>query len=279
MTTKTLFEDMVARYEAAAAHFGRGDPGPVKDFSARGADLTLMSGVGGCFKGWEEVSSHLDWAASHFSGDTEWDYELLAWGQDGDLGYAVVLEHEHGTVVAGRESSVARNLRATLIFRRRDGEWKLVHRHADPLAEAMDPADVFKGSPAKDDQNKALDRRFVDEVLNAGHLEVIDELRTVDTAVTHQRIRMFRTAFPDLQVTVETQVAHDDWVVSRCVFRGTHLGDLMGIAPTGKKVEFQAIAMNRYSGGTSVEEWGVRDIQGLLQQLRDQEPAEQGSAR
>jgi predicted ester cyclase/ketosteroid isomerase-like protein len=270
MTTETGFKDVVARYEAAAARFGTGDAGPVKEFSAHEADLTLMSGVGGCFTGWKEVITHLDWAASHFSAATDWDYELVAWGQSGDLGYAVVLEHEQGTAVAGGDPSVSRNLRTTLIFRRRGDEWKLIHRHADPLAEAMNPADVFgKASSSQTEQNKALDRRFVDEVLNQGRLEVIDELRTIDTDGTRQRIHMFRTAFPDLRVTIETQVAQDDWVVSRCIFRGTHLGDLMGIASTGNKVEFQTIAMNRYSNGMSVEEWGIRDIQGLLQQLRD----------
>jgi predicted ester cyclase len=116
--------------------------------------------------------------------------------------------------------------------------------------------------------NKALDRRFVDEVLNNGQLEVIDELRTVDTKGARHRIQMFRTAFPDLHVTVETQVAEGDWVVTRCVFHGTHLGNLMGLSPTGKKVAFDVIVMNRYSNGKSVEEWGIRDIHGLLQQVR-----------
>jgi len=264
------FKDLVARYEAAAARFGRGEAGPVKEFCAEEADLTLMSGVGGCFRGWEDVTTHLDWAASHFSGATGWEYELLAWGQSGDIGYAVVLEHEQGTAIAGGDRSVSRNLRATLIFGRRQDEWKLIHRHADPLAEAMNPADVFpKASSSEAEQNKALDRRFVKEVLNQGNLAVIDELRTMDVDGARQRIRMFRTAFPDLRVTTETQVAERDWVVTRCIFRGTHLGDLMGMPPTGKKVEFQAIVMNRYSNGKSVEEWGIRDIHGLLQQVRN----------
>jgi len=152
MIAQSNFEEVIARYETAAAEFGRGDAGPVKEFSDRAADLTLMSGVGGCFKGWEEVTAHMEWAASHFSGATDWQYELVASGQSGDLGYAVVLEHETGTAVAGGDTAVARNLRATLIFRRRGNEWKLVHRHADPLAQPADPAAVFKGprsSPAE----------------------------------------------------------------------------------------------------------------------------------
>ncbi len=270
MTAEMDLRSLIARYEAAAAQFGRGDAGPVKEFSAHETDLTLMSGVGGCFKGWEDVTTHLDWAASHFSGVTEWNYELLAWGESGDIGYAVVLEHERGTAVAGGDRAVPRNLRATLIFRRREKEWKLIHRHADPMAEAMNPANLFRtASSSETEQNKALDRRFVEEVLNQGKLEIIDELRTIDVGGTRQRIQMLQRAFPDLHVTIETQVADSDRVISRCVFRGTHLGDLMGLRSTGRRVEFQTIAMNRYSDGKSVEEWGIRDIHGLLQQLRD----------
>lgn len=55
----------------------------------------------------------------------------------------------------------------------------------------------------------------------------------------------------------------------RMTFRGTHLGEFMGVAATGKKVEFATISMNRYSGGKSVENWGMHDLHGLLRQLSD----------
>jgi predicted ester cyclase len=80
---------------------------------------------------------------------------------------------------------------------------------------------------------------------------------------------MFRAAFPDLHVTVEGQVAEGDWAVMRLVFHGTHLGEFMGVAPTGKKVEFATIVMNRYEGGKSVENWGLHDFHGLLRQLSE----------
>lgn len=119
------------------------------------------------------------------------------------------------------------------------------------------------------EENKAADRRYVEEVLNRGNLQVIDELRTDDTEGVHQRVTAFRTAFPDLQVSIETQVAEGDWVVMRLIYRGTHLGPFLGVPPTGKRVEFATIAMNRYSDGKSVENWGIHDFYGLLKQLKE----------
>jgi predicted ester cyclase len=119
------------------------------------------------------------------------------------------------------------------------------------------------------EENKAADRRYVEEVLNRGNLQVINELRTDDVEGVYHRVTGFRTAFPDLQVTIETQVAEGDWTVIRLTFRGTHLGPFLGVPPTGKKVEFATIAMNRYSDGKSVENWGIHDFHGLLKQLKE----------
>jgi ketosteroid isomerase-like protein len=133
-------------YEDAAARFGTGDPKPVKDHFARGDQVTLLSGVGGYFRGWEEVSSHLDRAASQFSATAQhaWEYEPIHTGTDGDLAYAVVIEREKGVDVARGDTAVTRELRATLIFRREDGNWKLIHRHADPLADERTAAELFR---------------------------------------------------------------------------------------------------------------------------------------
>jgi predicted ester cyclase len=118
------------------------------------------------------------------------------------------------------------------------------------------------------EQNKAADRRYVEEVLKRGNLQVIDELRTDDVEGVRNRVTMFRTAFPDLHVTIETQVAEGDWAVMRLTFRGTHLGPFLGVPPTGKQVAFATIAMNRYADGKSVENWGIHDFHGLLEQLK-----------
>ena len=145
MTQETDFLNFLKQYEDAAGRFGTGDAEPVKGFFAKG-DITLLSGVGGYFRGWADVSSHLDRAASQFSGteDHAWRYQVINSGVDADLAYAVVIEQERGVDVTGGDLSVMRELRATLIFRRQDGEWKVVHRHADPLANERSAAELFQ---------------------------------------------------------------------------------------------------------------------------------------
>jgi ketosteroid isomerase-like protein len=145
VTQEQDFLKFLQLYEEAAGRFGTGDAEPVKAFFARG-DVTLLSGVGGYFRGWEDVSSHLDRAASQFSGTKQhaWEYEPIHTGVDRDLAYAVVMEREKGVDVAHGDSSVTRQLRVTLVFRRHDGEWKLVHRHADPLASERSAAELFR---------------------------------------------------------------------------------------------------------------------------------------
>lgn len=80
-------------------------------------------------------------------------------------------------------------------------------------------------------------------------------------------IDAFRTAFADLRATVEHQIAQGDEVASRATFRGRHVGELMGIAPTGREVEFTAIAMSVCRDGRIVEEWELIDTATLMRQL------------
>ncbi len=111
------------------------------------------------------------------------------------------------------------------------------------------------------EDNKALVRRFFEEVYNKGNVAAVDEL-VAPNIVGHfdfptnapvpaeyqlsledikQVVSQFRTTFPDLQYTVELQVAEGDLVVSRAAARGTHTGEYRGltykgIPPTGKQV-------------------------------------------
>lgn len=126
----------------------------------------------------------------------------------------------------------------------------------------------------------ALARRFNDEILSQGKLELLDEL-VADDFVEHQAMpgmpegkdalraftEMFRSAFPDLKVeTIATTESGDEvWVHSRMT--GTHKGELMGIEATGKQVTVEMFDRVKARDGKAVEHWGVSDDLGMMTQL------------
>lgn len=127
-------------------------------------------------------------------------------------------------------------------------------------------------------ENKVLLSRFIQEVWNRGNLAVADEL--FDPQATTPDVplppgpegakvvaRMFRSAFPDFHMTIEDLIAEDDKVVGRFTQTGTHRGEFMGAAPTGRHVEFTEIAILRIAGGKVVESWFQPDMLSLYQQL------------
>jgi predicted ester cyclase len=130
------------------------------------------------------------------------------------------------------------------------------------------------------EKNKALVRRFVDEVQSAGDIDAVDELCSPEF-VNHsappgvppnceglkQLTAMFRRAFPDSYFTVEDMIAEGDKVVTRKTFHGTHEGEFMSILPSGRSVSMGLIDIVRVSEGRVVEHWSMGDNLGLMQQL------------
>lgn len=129
------------------------------------------------------------------------------------------------------------------------------------------------------EENKALTRRFYEEVFNQRNLALVNELCSPNhvfhtpTATLRgpeefkQFLSQYITAFPDAHFTVEDLIAEGDKVVSRYTFRGTHKGDMMGIAPTGKQVNITGIVVERIVNGKSEEAWLNFDALGMMQQL------------
>jgi steroid delta-isomerase-like uncharacterized protein len=131
------------------------------------------------------------------------------------------------------------------------------------------------------EQNKAISRRLVEEAFNEGKLDVIDELVAPDF-VNHdpsdpneirgpeglkEFVRTYRSAFPDIRVTFEDQIAEGDKVVSRWTGRGTHKGELMGMPASGKQATVTGISIDHLEGGKIIETWNNWDTLGMLQQL------------
>ncbi len=103
--------------------------------------VTLFGAAVPVRRGWDEVNGTFQWLAGRFSGRRlrDYDFELVAAGASGDLAYTVGFEHKT-FVVDGRATSYT--LRVTHVYRREDGEWRIVHRHGD-----HPPADEAAGGP------------------------------------------------------------------------------------------------------------------------------------
>ena len=90
---------------------------------------------------------------------------------------------------------------------------------------------------------------------------------TPDREGYKQFVTMHHTGFPDFDVKVEDVVAEGDKVARRVTWTGTHKGEYMGIAPTGKKITLTVITIERIEGGKIAEQWGEADMLGLMQQF------------
>ena len=129
--------------------------------------------------------------------------------------------------------------------------------------------------------NKALFRRFLDEVANQGHMATIDELVAPDF-IEHEELppgvpsglegtRYYFSAwlqgFPDGQVTIEVEIAEGDLVAALTTWRGTHTGEFLGTPPSGRPVEYKVVDIVRVADGRLVEHWAVTDTLTMLQQM------------
>jgi steroid delta-isomerase-like uncharacterized protein len=128
------------------------------------------------------------------------------------------------------------------------------------------------------EENKTIVRRGFEEGVVQGNLAVVDEL-IAPSFVHHnfpdargtegfkRMIGMFKSAFPDMEITIDEMIAEGDRVATRGSFTGTHRGDFMGIPATGKPINVSYSDIWRLEGGKAVENWVQMDMLGLMQQL------------
>jgi steroid delta-isomerase-like uncharacterized protein len=130
------------------------------------------------------------------------------------------------------------------------------------------------------EENKAIETRFIEEVLNEKNLAAADELVAEDVVELDpfpgqkqgreglkELLGMLFAAFPDQKWTIEELIAEGDKVVNRFTWRGTHRGDFMGIPPTGKQVEVKGVVIDRIAQGEIADTRILMDNLGLMQQL------------
>jgi ketosteroid isomerase-like protein len=129
MTTETedFLAEVLEAYVSAEAAVHNGDPAPRSALWSHAAPLTLF-GAARTRVGWEEVHEAFQWLGSLYSDCVSYEHEVVAAGASGDLAYLVALEH-NTTSLSGIPTTYT--LRATTVFRREDGVWRIVHRHGD----------------------------------------------------------------------------------------------------------------------------------------------------
>ena len=144
MTTVTTeaFDDLLAKYHAALDHFMRGESGPVKELFSRRADVTLANPFGPTAQGWNAVERAADSAVIHYKDGRAIRFETLAKLVTAEIAYVHEVEHFESKIGA-RDDVVGFALRVTTVFRREEGSWKVVHRHADPITTPRPPESVL----------------------------------------------------------------------------------------------------------------------------------------
>jgi serine phosphatase RsbU (regulator of sigma subunit) len=137
-----------------------------------------------------------------------------------------------------------------------------------------------------EEENKAIFKRYIEEVWNRTNLELVDEI--FDRYISHQPdgptlqrgpedvkrfVSEFRSAFPDFRISIDDQIAEGDKVMVHATIRGTHQREFRGMAPTGKEIEERGFSVFRFSEeGKVVESWDSYYSQlGLMRQSFEQE--------
>lgn len=127
------------------------------------------------------------------------------------------------------------------------------------------------------EQNKLLIRRYIEQVVNTGQVDRIDQFISPDYTEIYdskryplgiegakEHILGVRRTYPDLTLTIEQQIAEGDWVVTCITARGTHRGEWMGIKPTGKVLTYTGVNLDRIIDGRIVEHGGAANMLGPL---------------
>jgi predicted ester cyclase len=145
------------------------------------------------------------------------------------------------------------------------------------------PATQIRDEAAHTQANEEIVRRFYDGYINGAGPTALEDIVSVDfidhvpalfpsqphrgPTALEWLIDLARDAFPDLQVTVEEMIVQDETVVTRVTWRGTHRGEVFGIAPTHRPIRITGLDMIRLRDGLFVEHWGQLDFISMLDQL------------
>jgi predicted ester cyclase len=117
---------------------------------------------------------------------------------------------------------------------------------------------------------KAESRRWFEDGFGRGDMSVLEELMPEEQLLEssmREQVQAYRAGFPDITVTIDDQLAEGDRVMTMATFRGTHTGDLLGLPPTGKRMEYTIVQVATYADGKIIDQWSDFHPVRVLQQL------------
>ena len=130
--------NVLAELNFADAEFGAGRADAYQDLYSHSDDVTIFGVFGGHEQGWTAVGPRLVWAATQFKrSGSDLERTVIASSFGSHIGYMVTLERSTATTIAG--TTEMGSLRVTHVFRLENDQWKIVHRHADPLLDKRPP--------------------------------------------------------------------------------------------------------------------------------------------
>src|SRR5262249_53880843 len=136
-------QSIIEEYHRAVDIFSRGNPEPVKKLYSQSDDSMLANPFGSTVRGWDKVSEALDFASSRFRDGEVNSFETIVTYETNDL--ATIFEIETWrSKVGGKQEISSFNLRVTTTFRKEQNNWKLAHRHADPISSFNDQGPIRK---------------------------------------------------------------------------------------------------------------------------------------
>jgi ketosteroid isomerase-like protein len=136
-------DELIERYYLGGDEFLNGNPEPLKELWSRRDDVTLANPFGPPVRGFDEVAKASDLAASQARDGEFLGAEIIERYVTAELAYVVEIERAKAKI-GGSEEITPFDLRVTMIFRREEGEWKVVHRHADPITTTQPAESVIQ---------------------------------------------------------------------------------------------------------------------------------------
>jgi ketosteroid isomerase-like protein len=136
-------DELIEQFHLAQGEIVKGNPEPVKRLFSHREDVTLNNPFVPPVRGWEQVAEVTDRAVSQFRDGQMVGYEIIERYVTSELAYVVEIERTKAKV-GGSADIIPFALRATMIFRPEDGEWKVVHRHADPITTPQPAESVLE---------------------------------------------------------------------------------------------------------------------------------------